>query len=1011
MDFLISGPWSPVPKSRYLSFLRLDEQRLRPMLHSGAKSPNEVAPMRFLRLVLLPLLAIALAPAAMAEYKLVNEPDPADPMAVSIYELSNGLQVHLTENHESPRFYAEISVRAGSKMDPAESTGLAHYLEHLLFKGTQKLGTLNYEQERVHMDKIAELYQQHFNETDPEKRAGIYAQINEESVLASAFTVPNEMDRIYSAMGATDLNAHTWHEETVYKVGLPANRLEHWALLESERFVNPVFRLFQTELETVYEEMNRTLDNKERLIGMAVEKQVFKQHPYGQQPTIGTVEHLKNPSLKNILDYFNTFYVPNNMAIMISGDIQKDQAIQVIDKYFSGWQRKELPAAKTWDEPALQGREFLSVNFPGEEKVVIEFRTAAKLHEDAEPLLLLDMILDNANAGLINLNLNQQQRVRQAGASPSQYNDYGTEELWGIPKEGQTLEEVEKLLLEQIELVKQGKFEDWLLPAIITDYKKMRKAGLEADESRVAMMRDAWIAHEDWPHAVAQIDRMEKLTKEDVVRVANRYFGENFVVGYRRDAAQELPKIVKPPLAALEIDPTRQSDFGKQVLALPFEPIEPEFVQTGKDYQKTDFAEGIQLYHAPNPINDLFTFSINIEFGTFEDNKISTAAALLNKSGTQKFSAEELKKEWYKLGTDFGIGAGDNETTLSLSGLDENFEASIGLLMDLMRTPSAPEETLSELKNIILVERADAKKQVPSIAAAVVQYNRFGQESVFLRALPAEELKALTVEQLHAVTRGLLDYKHVISYTGSKSMDEVVAALKKFHDADKQLKDPPPYRYLRARAPEATEIYFFSKEAAQANIRLELGTIDYNEALYPAIELYNSYFAGGMAGIVFQELREARALAYSAGARYLPGYRAKDQDLMLGAIQSQADKTAEATAAFVELLDKLPVSEERFAMAKDSLINEYRTGKISFRGVIDAVRAWERHGLEPDPRQQRFEAIQQATLQTVLDFHAAQIGGKPKLVSIVGDGAKIDQEQLKTLGTIKPVTLEEIFVD
>lgn len=962
-------------------------------------------------LAFLPLLALALTTAATADYKLINQPNPNDPMAVSIYELENGLQVHLTENHETPRFYAEIGVRAGSKMDPAESTGLAHYLEHLLFKGTQKMGTLNYEEERAHMDKISELYQQHFNETDPDKRAAIYAQINEESVKAAAFAVPNEMDRIYSAMGATDLNAHTWHEETVYKVGLPANRLEHWAALESERFVNPVFRLFQTELETVYEEMNRTLDNKERVLGMAVEKQVFKHHPYGQQPTIGTVEHLKNPSLKNIADYFNTYYVPNNMSIFISGDIQKDEAIGTIDKYFSGWQRKELPEPKTWDEPALQGREFLSVTFPGEEKVIIEFRTAPKLHADAEPLLLLDMVLDNANAGLINLNLNQQQRVRQAGASPSQYNDYGTEELWGIPKEGQTLEEVEKLLLEQIELVKKGEFEDWLLPAIITDYKKMRKAGLESDEARVSMMRDAWIAHEDWDHAVAQIDRMEKLTKDDVVRVANTYFGENYVVGYRKDAPQDLPKIVKPPLAALEIDPTRQSEFGKKIMAMPAEPIEPEFVEPGKDYQKTDFAEGVQLYHAPNPINDLFTFSINIEFGTFEDNKIGTAVALLNKSGTQKFAAEELKKEWYKLGTDFGMGAGDNETTISLSGLDENFEASLALLMDLMRTPSAPEETLTELKNIILVERADAKKQVPSIAQAVVQYNRFGQESTFLRALPAEQLKALTVEQLHSVTRGLLDYKHVISYTGSKPLEEVQAILKKFHDAEKTLKDPPPYRFLRARAPEQTEIYFFSKEAAQANIRLELGTIDYTEDLYPAIELYNSYFAGGMAGIVFQELREARALAYSAGARYLPGYRAKDQDLMIGAIQSQADKTAEATAAFVELLDKLPVSEERFAMAKDSLINEYRTGKISFRGVIDAVRAWERHNLQPDPRRQRFEAIQSANLQTVLDFHANHIACKPKLISVVGDGSKIDQEQLKTLGTIKPVGLGEIFVD
>src|ERR1051325_6605291 len=268
--------------------------------------------------------------------KRINQPNPKDPMAVQIYELDNGLTVYLTENHQTPRFEAQIAVRAGSKNDPPESTGLAHYLEHMLFKGTTRMGTLDYQKENPHLDRILELYERHFHETDPDKRKAIYAEINQESQAAAPYEIPNEMDKLYKAMGEEGLNAHTSDEETVYQVNLPANRLESWAIIESERFQHPVFRLYQPELEIVYEEKNRTLDNKEAIIEFAVNKLLFKKHPYGQQTTIGEVEHLKNPSLKNMYEYYRKHYVPGNMAIVISGDIEPRKTIKLIEKFFPG---------------------------------------------------------------------------------------------------------------------------------------------------------------------------------------------------------------------------------------------------------------------------------------------------------------------------------------------------------------------------------------------------------------------------------------------------------------------------------------------------------------------------------------------------------------------------------------------------------------------------------------------------------------------------------------------------
>ncbi|MBI2422238.1 MAG: insulinase family protein [Candidatus Hydrogenedentes bacterium] len=961
---------------------------------------------------LLAILAVLLLmgiPQAFGAYSQINQDNPKDPMKTSIYRLENGLTVYLTENHETPRFYVEIAVRAGSKMDPAESTGLAHYLEHMLFKGSKNFGTLDFEKEKPFLDRIEELYEVHFKETDPEKRKAIYAEINELTLKVAESAVPNELDNMYKSMGGNHVNAHTWHEETVYKVDLPSNRMEQWAILESERFLNPVFRLFQPELEAVYEEMNRALDNKDRIISYAVGDVLYKKHPYGQQPTLGLVEHLKNPSLKNITQFYNTWYVPNNMGIFISGDIDKAKTMAIIDQYFSTWESKPLPETAKWDEAPLQGREYVETKYEGEEYVLLAFRTAPLSHADAEALRLIDMILDNATAGLINLNLNQQQKVRGAGSYPEIYNDYGSQNLWGVPKEGQSLEEVEQLLRDQLEIIKNGEFDDWILPAIINDFKKTQKAGLESDMARVGLMRDAYLQFQDWDHAVAAFDRMEKITKDDIVRVAKTYFGGNYVAGWRKDAQHELPAIDKPELAKIEIDPTRRSPFAAQLLGREVKPIEPVFVDPGKDYTKAA-ADGITWYHAPNPVNDIFTLSLSVEKGTYSEKRLALAADLLQKSGTSRFSAEDLKKEWYKLGTDFGIGSSDNNTGMSLSGLDENFEASVALMAELLNGPVAAPGTLDEMKKIVLVERDDAKKQADSIAAALSQYVRYGAESAYLREIPSKELLTLIEEELFGAIKEILGYKRIVYYTGTLPLAQVQEVLNKYlPGAD--LKDTPPYHFQTVRKAEKTEILYHNKETAKANVRIEFGGAPFDEGINTGMQLYNSYFAGGMAGIVFQELREARGLAYMAGARYVPGGRQNDQDIMVGVIQTQNDKTNDALEAFVDLFDNLPESEERFAISRESLISGYRTGKIGFRGVCGAVREWELQGLDVDPRVQRYAAVQDSSIKDILGFHQEHIKGQPKLISIVGDMSKMDMERLKKLGEVREVPLDALFVE
>ena len=955
--------------------------------------------------------AEASVPAADLGYRRINTPNENDPLDAHIFELDNGLRVYLTENHEEPRFYAEIAVRAGSKHDPADGTGLAHYLEHLLFKGNQNMGTLDYAAEKPYLDRIVELYEEHHSETDSARRAEIYAEINSAAQQSAEYAVPNEIDKLYNSMGGTALNAHTWYEETVYKVGLPSNRLQQWAAIESDRFVNPVFRLFHTELETVYEEKNRTLDNADRIIGTAVDELMWKQHPYGQQPTIGTVEHLKNPSLVYIQNYFDTYYVPNNMGIFMSGDIDIDETIALISEEFSHWQSKPIPQVGPWDEAPLQGAERRTVQYPGEEQVQIAFRTASNASDDKEALIMVDMILDNRTAGLINLNLNQQQLVAGAGSSPLFLNDYGVQQLYGVPKRDQSLEEVEQLLLDQLEIIKAGDFDDWIIAAIINDFKKNEKASQEFNTARVGMMRSAFIEGSDWDNHIAEIQRMEQLTKQDVVDAANKYFGNDYVAVYRVDAQHDIPPVEKPQIDPVTIDPTRQSAFANQVLAMQYDEIEPSFVEPDTDYRVIEFADGVELYYSPNPLNDLFSFSINVEVGTEENEKLNLAAALMDKAGTPALSNEELQKEWYRMGSDFRFGAGENSSAISISGLDEQFEASLALALELVKNPVTDQQTLEQLKGILLKSREDQKSSPPAIARALYMFNRYGEESPMLEALSSDEITATTADELLSLPSELLDYKHTLAYTGSMPLEDLVEVLRRHHTIEGELKETPEFRFRTARQVDNTELLVVDQQTAQAQVRIEFADGEFDEEDSVISSIYTNYFGSGMSSVVFQELREARALAYSASARYAQGGRVNAENLMLGSIGTQTDKTVDALAAFIDLIDNMPSSSERFEESVNSQLNRYRTSKLNFRQVIGAVRSWERLGFESDPRRARYQQLQSLSMEDLLAFQQEHVKDRPKLISVVGDLSIIDTEELEQFGEVQQVEVDELFVE
>lgn len=389
------------------------------------------------RISLILLLAVALLTATRASAAYSYDTVPGDPMKARIYTLPNGLKVYLSENHLTPRIQTYVAVRVGGKNDPAETTGLSHYLEHLMFKGTSKFGTMDYAKERPMLDEIERLYEVYRHTTDSLKRKAIYHIIDSVSYEASKVAIPNEYDKLMSAIGATGTNAYTSYDQTVYVDNIPANQVENWARIQGERFSQLVVRGFHTELEAVYEEKNTSLTRDSRKVWEAMFRSLFPDHPYGQQTVIGTQDHLKNPSITNIRRHFDYWYRPNNMAVCMAGDFDCDEVIAIIDRYFGTLvpnpDIKYLPTTAVNPITSVSDVSVLGLD---SESIYMGWRLPGAASAERDLFALTSSILYNGKAGLIDLDINQPQKALGAYGFSSTMADYSMIVLGGEPKEG-----------------------------------------------------------------------------------------------------------------------------------------------------------------------------------------------------------------------------------------------------------------------------------------------------------------------------------------------------------------------------------------------------------------------------------------------------------------------------------------------------------------------------------------------------------------------------------------------
>lgn len=943
--------------------------------------------------------------------KYAYESVKGDPTQTRIYTLDNGLKVYMSVSKEEPRIQTYIAVRVGGKNDPSETTGLAHYFEHLMFKGTEQFGTQDYAAEKPMLDEIEQLFEVYRKTEDEAERKAIYKRIDSISYEASKLAIPNEYDKLMATIGAQGTNAYTGYDMTVYVENIPSNQVENWLKIEADRFKNVVIRGFHTELETIYEEKNMSLTQDGRKVYEAMNRALFPNHPYGKQTVLGTQEHLKNPSITNVKNYHDQYYVPNNMAICLSGDFDPEQMISLIDQYFGDMQpNPEIPVLEFEPEQPITEPIVEEVWGLDAANVAIGWRLGGAASEDADLANIVGSILYNGQAGLIDLDINQQQKTLSAYGYPSLSADYGYMQLAGRPKQGQSLEEVHDLLLGEVAKLRAGEFDEALIAAAVNNYKLEAMQYLDSNDGRADMYVQSFINRTEWKDEVEVFDRLSKITKEDVVRFANEKLGEqNYAIIYKRQGKDpNEQKIAKPEITPIVTNRDAQSDFFKAVAASEVKPIEPRFVDFEKDMDRFEAQSGIEVLYKQNTTTDYFSLEYMFDLGTIVDPALGLAFDYTEYLGTLAKTAEQIQSELYGLACGFNLRASTSRCRITISGLGENMTKAMDVVEDLVANAVADEAILANVKQDMLKSRANAKLNQSSNFSALQSYVIYGEEGMNAR-LSNEELMALTSEELLAKVRNLLTKQHTVVYYGPATKDELLASLNEHHNVPEELQPLEIKRLANVPTPE-NKVFIAEYDANQIYyIQYSNRGEKFDVANDADLDLYNEYFGGGMSSIVFQEMREARGLAYSARAYMSTPTYADGTYSFTAYIATQNDKMKQAIEAFDEIINTMPESEAAFNVAKESYINQVRTLRYTKASVLYAFINARDMGLDYDRARDVFEKVQTMTLDDVKAVQQQWVKDRNYYYLILGDSKNLDLNYLRTLGPITFLSQEQIF--
>ena len=924
------------------------------------------------------------------------------------YHLDNGLKVVLCEDHNQPEIYGAVYVHAGSKNDPLDATGMAHYFEHIMFKGTDRIGTINWEKEKVYLDSISMMYDQLHETTDPAARNAIQHKINELSIASTDYAIPNEVDVILTQMGGKGLNAGTAYDQTMYFNTFPSNQLSKWMDVYVERFRNPIFRLFQSELEAVYEEKNMYDDSPINGFQEYLFKEAFGEHPYGR-PIIGYTEHLKNPQPNKMREFYNTYYVANNMTLILVGDFNTEEIEPMIAEKFGTWRSGTLPKEPTYTLPKFNGPTVKEVRMTPLKMGALIFPGIKNSDPDMIPLTMACSIFFNGETGLAD-KLTLEGKLMAAILMPLSLEDHGANVMFYIPKLlGQSHEDAEKLIFDCLEQLKKGEFSDDLFEATRMDMLTGRIRATENLNRLANLFLEMETNGQTYEEFLAETERIRTITKDEVVAVANKYFGNDYLDVRSRMGSTPKDKVEKPTWKPLEAKNTNmKSDFAKMIEAEEVPEVTPQVIKFGEDVKITDISDGFKLYSSVNTANDIFELKFHFNYGSYDDPNLGRASSYQSLQGTEDMTFHEFALQLQKMGASIDTYTGDNEYTVSITGFEKDLDQLLELCYQKLYHPANDESQIAVLAEGEMTEMKTIKEDASTWADAVQEYALYGEKSTYLNHCSIKEWKKRSGDELLAEVAEPLKYDGYVTYSGNTKPEALIASIKAHRILPlKPLKGVEKVR-VENQFTEPKVFFAPNKKFRQSNIWFYVPSEKLSLEDEALSGLFSKYFGTDMYSIVFQEIREFRSLGYTAYSVFSYDYLQRKPGHLYGFLGTQGDKTIDGITAMSDLMKNMPERVEKFNASKEALLKANASNYITFRNMPGNVHYWVKKGYDHDPRTEINNRIRKAEFKDVMSFYNRNIKNRPVVIMLSGP-KKVSTKELGKYGTVTKLKYKQII--
>ncbi|MFR2009263.1 M16 family metallopeptidase [Parabacteroides merdae] len=943
-----------------------------------------------------------------------SQAEDLNALKVKEYRLENGLTVWLNEDHSQPKVFGAVVVKAGAKDCP--DTGIAHYFEHMMFKGTDRIGTLDYESEKVLLDSIAMKYDELAMTEDTAARARLQKEINELSIRSSEYVIPNEFNRLINRFGGSGLNAATSYDATIYFNTFSPQYMVQWAEINSERLINPVFRLFQSELETVYEEKNMYGDFIGGQVMDTLMARYFGPHPYAY-PIIGSTKNLKNPRLTEMHKFFEDYYVASNMALILSGDFDAQQVMPILEKAFSRIRSGNAPKQEKVMLPPFNGRETMKVKFPIPfiKAMGLGFRGVSANHEDQVALNIAVNLLNNANGTGYLDKLMVEHKLMGALAINESMNEAGILAVAIMPKLLiQSYSSAEKMVWDEINRVKNGDFSDEMFNSLKLEQKRQYASSLENIDSRATVMMNLFSQGKSWNDYLNEVARIESITKEDVVRVAQKYFSNNYLCvtkstgKYPKD---NLPKPAFSPVVPRNADAS--SSYAKQLEKIPEQQVAPRIIDFEKDVKTSKLTPLVTLYTTPNPLNDIFTLNISYGIGALEQPELMQLTNYLQLLGTESLSFEQFRSRLQSIGSTLAFDVTPDAFVMKVTGFDNHIDETMELVGDFIRHAKADDKKLRQIVDDAKVSEKAFFKSGDNVASALLEQVKYGDQSRYLRKLSLSQIKKLKGKDMLAIYDKVRSVQCDLHYCGTLPVEKVIGTIRQHLPLERTTvaSNSPYYRELK-QYDRPTVFFIDMPDMAQSIVYgyVKGDPVD-DKASRHASRLFSVYFGGDMSSLMFQEIREFRSFAYRTSGRYqLPNHAHKGTAGSFTAMLStQSDKTLDALGVLDSLIREMPLKPERMEAVKQTLVNRINNDYPPFRNLSEKVASARMEGFDRDPAEEFLRDIATMDMQDISRFYREQISGRPVVYVIAGNRKHIDMKKLAEYGTIIKVKKKDIY--